>query len=896
MSWLLLLLALAFTLYHRYSLFKSSVIVVAVLLVCTIADEYSWFQWLLVLAVVGILHAKSLRMDWLSRPALRLFKRMVPALSDTERDAIDAGTVGFEGQLLSGMPDWDQLRHIPAARLSEEEQAFLDGPVETVCAMVNDWDITHMRADLPPAIWTYLKKEGFFALIIEKKYGGKEFSAYAHSQILVKLNSVSMTLGVTVSVPNSLGPAELLHRYGTDKQRNYYLPRLAKGQEIPCFALTSPDAGSDAGAILDEGVICKEIVDGEEQVGMRLTWNKRYITLAPIATLIGLAFRLRDPDHIIGEQEDLGITCALVPLNTDGVVIGRRHFPLNVPFQNGPTQGDDVFVSLDAIIGGIERAGQGWKMLVECLSTGRAISLPSGATGAAKMAALTTGAYSRIRYQFGLPIGKMEGVQEVIARMTANTYTMDAARTMASWAIDQGERPAIPAAIVKYHVTEMSRSVINDAMDVHGGKGIMLGPSNYLARSYQGIPVSITVEGANILTRGLMIFGQGAIRCHPLLLDEMQAAAEDNLNYFDELLFQHIGFAASNAVRSLWLGLTNSLFVTKPPQRKAERYYQSLTRFSSNLAFLTDLSMASLGGELKRRERLSARLGDLLSYLYLASAVLKLYEDRQQPEAEKQVVDYALQDLLYRCEQANAEIIANFPVRPLRLLLRVFLLPVGRWLKQPSDSLAGQVTEAMIAPSALRDSLGQPVYRTASEFGATGKLDAALQDLVDVEKTIRSAQQALDLPKQFRRLGELAERAEKEGVINAADAALIHKASEGRWFAISVDDFDSKDIAHKPPRPRAKKKAGASKKTAAKSKATTAKKTRARVKANAVTKTQRPEAYIDSTAEPATDSTANPTSASTANPTTTSAVSPASGSNEDKATEPNADSASESKA
>ncbi len=812
MSWLLLLLALAVTLYHRYSLFKSTIIVVVVLLVCSIFDEFSWFQWLLVLAVAGILHAKALRRDWLSRPAMRLFKRMVPALSDTERDAIDAGTVGFEGQLMSGRPDWEQLQHIPVARLSDEEQAFLDGPVETVCAMVNDWDITHTRADLPPAIWAYIKKEGFFALIIEKKYGGKEFSAYAHSQILVKLNSVSMTLGVTVSVPNSLGPAELLHRYGTDKQRDYYLPRLAKGQEIPCFALTSPDAGSDAGAILDEGIICKETVDGEQQVGMRLTWNKRYITLAPVATLIGLAFRLKDPDHILGDKEDLGITCALVPLNTKGVVIGRRHFPLNVPFQNGPTQGNNVFVSLDAIIGGIERAGQGWKMLVECLSTGRAISLPSGATGAAKMAALTTGAYARIRYQFGLPIGKMEGVQEVIARMTANTYTMDAARTMASWAIDQGERPAIPAAIVKYHVTEMSRSVINDAMDVHGGKGIMLGPSNYLARSYQGIPVSITVEGANILTRGLMIFGQGAIRCHPLLLDEMQAAAEGNVTHFDDLLFQHIGFAASNAVRSLWLGLTNSLFVTKPPQREAARYYQSLTRFSSNLAFLTDLSMASLGGELKRRERLSARLGDLLSYLYLSSAVLKLYEDRQQPEAEKQVVDYAVQDLLYRCEQANAEIIANFPVRPLRLLLRIFLLPVGRWLKQPSDALASKVSEAMIAPSELRESLGQAVYRTASKFGATGKLDAALQDLIDVEKTIRFAQQALDLPKQFRRLDELADRAEKEGVINAEDAALIHRASEGRWFAISVDDFDSKDIAQKPPRPRAKRKASTPKK------------------------------------------------------------------------------------
>ncbi|MGI9293030.1 MAG: acyl-CoA dehydrogenase [Pseudomonadales bacterium] len=821
MSWLLLLLALSFTLYHRYSLLKSTVVIVAVLVACSFFDASSWLQWLLVLAVAGVLHAQSQRMQWLSRPALGLFKRMVPALSDTERDAIDAGTVGFEGQLLSGMPDWQQLRRIPAARLSDEEQAFLDGPVETVCAMANDWEITHTRADLPPAIWTYLKKEGFFALIIEKKYGGKEFSAYAHSQILVKLNSVSMTLGVTVSVPNSLGPAELLHRYGTDAQRDYYLPRLAKGQEIPCFALTSPDAGSDASAILDLGVVCKETIDGEEQVGMRLTWNKRYITLAPVATLIGLAFRLKDPDHILGEQEDLGITCALVPLATEGVIIGRRHFPLNVPFQNGPTQGDQVFVSLDAIIGGIERAGQGWKMLVECLSTGRAISLPSGATGAAKMAALTTGAYSRIRHQFGLPIGKMEGVQEVIARMTARTYMMDAARTMASWAIDQGERPAIPAAIVKYHVTEMSRSVINDAMDVHGGKGIMLGPSNYLARSYQGIPVSITVEGANILTRGLMIFGQGAIRCHPLLLEEMQAAAEDNLNRFDDLLFRHIGFAASNAVRSLWLGLTNALFVSKPPQRKAARYYQLLTRFSSNLAFLTDLSMASLGGELKRRERLSARLGDLLSYLYLSSTVLKLYEDRQQPATESQVVDYALQDLLYRCEQANAEIIANFPLRPLRFLLRVFLLPAGRWLQQPSDELAGNIKEAMIAPSELRASLGQGAYRSASEFGATGKLDQALQDLVDVEKAIRFAQQALDLPKQFRRLRELAERAEEEGVISAEDADLMRKAADGRWFAISVDDFDSKDIAHKAPRTATRKKATPRKKPATRKKTET---------------------------------------------------------------------------
>ncbi|MGL5556845.1 MAG: acyl-CoA dehydrogenase, partial [Aeromonas veronii] len=480
-----------------------------------------------------------------------------------------------------------------------------------VCRMVSDWEVTHERADLSPEVWQYLKDNKFFAMIIKKKYGGLEFSAYAQSCVLQKLCGASAVLASTVGVPNSLGPGELLQHYGTDEQKDYYLPRLAVGKEIPCFALTSPEAGSDAGSIPDFGIVCKGEWEGKEVLGMRLTWNKRYITLAPIATVLGLAFKLRDPEHLLGEEEELGITCALIPTHIKGVGIGRRHFPLNVPFQNGPTQGKDVFVPLDFIIGGPAMAGQGWRMLVECLSVGRGITLPSNSTGGVKMLALASGAYSRIRRQFKLPIGKMEGIEEPLARIGGNAYIMGAAANLTVTGIDLGEKPSVISAIVKYHLTDRAQKCIIDAMDIHGGKAICMGPNNYLARGYQGAPIAVTVEGANILTRSMIIYGQGAIRCHPYVLPEMLAAShpdkEQALKDFDKAVFSHVGFAISNLVRSFWLVITGARFASAPYKDQTKGYYQQLSRLSANLAFLSDMAMGTLGGELKRKERVSAR-------------------------------------------------------------------------------------------------------------------------------------------------------------------------------------------------------------------------------------------------------------------------------------------------
>ncbi|HKC17113.1 MAG TPA: acyl-CoA dehydrogenase, partial [Steroidobacteraceae bacterium] len=490
--------------------------------------------WLL-LAMLWLLNIRPLRRALISRPFLRAYLRLLPVMSDTEREALEAGTVWWDGELFSGNPDWAKLSANPPARLSAEEQAFLDGPCEELCRMLDDFDITHRRGDLPPAVWEFLKSRGFFAMIISKAHGGLQFSAYAHSCVLVKLASRSVTCASTVAVPNSLGPAELLNHYGTEEQKQHYLPRLARGIDIPCFALTGPRVGSDAAAIPDTGIVCRGQWQGQEVLGLRFNFSKRYITLAPIATVIGLAFRMFDPDRLLGGEADLGITCALLQRDTPGIEIGTRHFPLNIPFQNGPVRGRDVFAPLDCIIGGPKMAGQGWRMLVEQLSVGRCISLPSNATGGAKAAVYASGAYVRIRRQFNMPVGKFEGVEQVIARMAGHTYIMDAARSVTAAAIDAGARPAVPAGILKYHVTEMGRRVANDAMDVHGGKGIMLGPRNYLGRGYQSIPIAITVEGANILTRSLIIFGQGAIRCHPYVLREMRAARDtDRVRGVDE--------------------------------------------------------------------------------------------------------------------------------------------------------------------------------------------------------------------------------------------------------------------------------------------------------------------------------------------------------------------------
>ncbi|WP_434466805.1 acyl-CoA dehydrogenase FadE [Aeromonas dhakensis] len=780
--------------YRRASLFTSTLATAAALIAGTLYGHVPLLVWVLFAVIAIPLNLVDFRRNQLTKPLFKLYKSIMPEMSRTEKEAIEAGTTWWEADLFAGNPDWKKLHAIPVSTLSAEEQAFLDGPVEEVCRMVNDWEVTHERADLSPEVWQYLKDNKFFAMIIKKKYGGLEFSAYAQSCVLQKLCGASAVLASTVGVPNSLGPGELLQHYGTDEQKDYYLPRLAVGKEIPCFALTSPEAGSDAGSIPDFGIVCKGEWEGKEVLGMRLTWNKRYITLAPISTVLGLAFKLRDPEHLLGDEEELGITCALIPTHIKGVEIGRRHFPLNVPFQNGPTRGKDVFVPLDFIIGGPAMAGQGWRMLVECLSVGRGITLPSNSTGGVKMLALASGAYSRIRRQFKLPIGKMEGIEEPLARIGGNAYIMGAAAKLTVTGIDLGEKPSVISAIVKYHLTDRAQKCIIDAMDIHGGKAICMGPNNYLARGYQGAPIAVTVEGANILTRSMIIYGQGAIRCHPYVLPEMLAAShpdqEQALKDFDKAVFSHVGFAISNLVRSFWLGLTGARFAAAPFKDQTKGYYQQLSRLSANLAFLSDMAMGTLGGELKRKERVSARLGDVLSQLYLASSALKRYQDEGRQHADLPLLHWALQDALFKAQEAIDELLRNFPNRWIGLALRVIVLPLGRDLKRPSDKLDNQVARLLQTPSETRSRLAQGQYLTREEGNPFGLLEQALDDVLSAEPLFEKVCKADGIKRPFMQLDKVAEAGLTLGVLNQTEADLLRRAEESRLRTINVDDFD----------------------------------------------------------------------------------------------------------
>jgi acyl-CoA dehydrogenase len=632
-------------------------------------------------------------------------------------------------------------------------------------------------------------------MIIPRRYGGLQFSTYAHSCVLVKLAARSVTCASTVAVPNSLGPAELLVHYGTEEQKNHYLPRLAQGLEIPCFALTGPRAGSDAASIPDTGVVCRGMWEGREVLGLRLNFSKRYITLAPIATVVGLAFRMFDPDHLVGDRIDIGISCALIPRATPGVTIGRRHFPLNVPFQNGPIAGKDVFVPLDCLIGGVKMAGQGWRMLVEQLSVGRCISLPANATGGALAATVATGAYARIRRQFNTPVGRFEGVEQVIARMVGLSYIMDAARSVTTAAIDAGEKPAVPAAILKYHVTEMGRRVANDAMDVQGGKGIMLGPNNYLGRGYQSVPIAITVEGANILTRSLIIFGQGAIRCHPFVLREMNAARDSDhhrgVDEFDRALFAHMGFAISNAVRSLVMALTLARFGSAPVAGPTRRYYQHIERFSASFAFATDVAMLTLGGYLKKKETISARLGDVLSSLYLSSMVLKHHENRGQPAEELPVVEWACRELLYQAQEQLHSVLRNFPNRPIAAIARLLMFPRGLTYFAPADRLGRSVADLVLSDTRTRTSLSSLLYRHKGPGNPLADLQTALEMAAvaePLEKKLRVLGQksgrvsALDLTEQI-------EQARTLGILSEEEARFLADYDQRVMAIVDVDDF-----------------------------------------------------------------------------------------------------------
>ena len=721
----------------------------------------------------------------------------MPPVSQTEREAIEAGTVWWEAELFSGKPDWNKLFSVEKPALSEAEQAFIDGPVEQLCAMVDDWQVTDELNDLPAPVWSFIKRKKFFGLNAAREYGGLGFSPYAQSCIVQKLATRSATVAVTVMVPNSLGPAELLYHYGTDAQKKHYLPRLAAGKEIPCFGLTNPWAGSDASAMPDSGVVCNAIHKGKKTLGFRLNWEKRYITLGPVATLLGLAFKAYDPDGLLGDETDLGITCALIPTATKGVSIGTRHQPLNAAFQNGPNRGKDVFIPMEWVIGGEQRIGQGWRMLMESLAAGRGISLPAAAAGGAKVAARTSGAYVRIREQFGVEIGKFEGIEEVLARIGGLTWLLDAGRTLMTDGLALGEKPAVMSAIVKQQCTELSRVIINDAMDIHGGKGICLGPGNYLARTYQQIPIGITVEGANILTRGLIIFGQGAMRCHPYLLDEINAVAlaenpdhrEAALAKFDDALCRHIPHIIANKLRSSACALSRGWLARGTGDGLIKKHSRTIEHLSAAFAFLADVTLFMLGGGLKRREMLSGRFADVLSNLCLASAALKRFKDGGAQPDEAPLADWACRYALFEAQQALDGILRNYPRPLLGKLMRVNIFGGGRYLQKPGDALSRRVSALLQTAGPVRERLTEHMYIATDPSEITAQIETAFT-LMNESRPLRRRLKSEGFEQSAGQTHKawLAELRTAK-VLDADEADLLARTREVVAKVISVDDF-----------------------------------------------------------------------------------------------------------
>ncbi len=733
----------------------------------------------------------SFRRDWITKPIFRLAQRALPTLSQTEREAIEAGDVWWDAELFTGNPDWNKLVDFAPARLSDEERQFLSGPVEELCGMVDEWKINWELHDLPPEVWDFLKQKKFFAMIIPKQYGGLGFSAYAHSEVIRKLSSRSISTACTAMVPNSLGPGELLVQFGTKEQQDYWLPRLARGEEIPCFGLTSPEAGSDAAAMTDTVVVCHGRFDGRDVLGIRLNWHKRYITLGPIATVMGLAFKLRDPDHLIGAHEDVGITLALVPTHLPGISIGRRHLPAMHVFQNGPNSGRDVFIPMDYVIGGVAQAGKGWKMLMSALAAGRGISLPSLSAAGAAYTAHVTGAYARIREQFRVPIGRFEAIQERLGRLAATAYLLDAARRMTCAALDAGHHPAVITAIMKAQATERLRVSVDDAMDVHGGKAVIEGPLNYLGSLYRGVPIAITVEGANIVTRSLIQFGQGAIRCHPYLLAEMMALEETDrsrgLDAFDAAFWGHVGHSAMNALRAFGRAWTGGLFAPAPAAGAASKFYRQLSRHAAAFALCVDLALLALGGGLKRREMLSARFGDILSELYLSSAALKRWNDEGRRGEDFALLEWCMQASFATIAARFDEIFANFPVRPVGWLLRLLLQPLGPRRRGPSDRVTARCAALLTAPSAARDRLLPDLFHPpqSERHNGVARLERAFA-LVTAVQPVRDRMQAV-------RVRDV-DQALKQRTINDEEAAQLKQAAEAVAAAIAVDDFAPEEL------------------------------------------------------------------------------------------------------
>ncbi|PPK52489.1 acyl-CoA dehydrogenase [Marinobacter persicus] len=760
---------------------------------------------LLALALLVVLPG-DLRLDKLSRPLLGWVRSRLPKLSDTEREALNSGSVDWDGELFSGQPDWNKLMDYQPAHLTSEEQAFLDGPVEELCGMLDDWQITHEDYDLPEKVWQFIREKGFFGLVIPKEDGGMGFSATAHSEIVMKISTRSVSAAVTVMVPNSLGPGELLMHYGTDDQKQHYLPRLAGGQEIPCFALTSPVAGSDAGAIPDKGIVCKGQWNGKEVLGLKVTWNKRYITLAPVATLIGLAIKVYDPEHMLGDRDEIGVTCVLVPRDTDGVHAGARHLPMNTVFMNGPTWGEEVFIPMEQVIGGQDMLGKGWKMLLECLSIGRSISLPALGTGAGKLASLATGSYAYTREQFGRSISQFEGVQEALEPVAGYTYMMDAARLLTSGMLDRGVRPSVPSAVLKYRNTDLMREVINNAMDIVAGRGVITGPRNFLARAYQAVPIGITVEGANILTRSLMVFGQGAIRCHPFIVEEIEAAGMEDpdraAKKFDGIFYRHLAHTTRNALRALVLGLSRGWLEGVPRQGDIQKYYRQLARFSAAFALMTDVTLLSVGGGLKARQRLSGRMADCLVHLYYATAVIKQWHEEGYPDDQRDLVEWSLETCLRDLQGAMRDAIINFPVPVLRWPLRLLVFPLGATgLNGPSDKLGARVAATIVEDTPVRqrisrgtfinpdpqDPLGRVLnaYKLANETaGSRNRLHEALRNRDEDELG------GIDLLMGHQRK-ELVDWACAQGVVKADECPKLEEALTALYDVIRVDAFDA---------------------------------------------------------------------------------------------------------
>ena len=800
--WFLLTITTIVVLAYRSIPLRESTIILGVLLILyTIIGDLGGFYLILLWIAFGLLvslNIPEIRQNYYSARILRIYKALLPKISKTEQEAIEAGNVWWDAELFTGNPNWEVLRSNPKPKLSEKEQAFLDGPVNKVCEMIDEWQVIHKDYDLPEEVYDFIKKEGFLSLIIPEEYGGLEFSPLGVASVMAKIGSRSPTLSGMVGVPNSLGPAELLMHYGTESQRKEYLPKLASGELIPCFALTGPYAGSDATSIPDTGVICKGVFEGEEIVGIKLNFNKRYITLAPISTLIGLAFKLSDPEHLIGETTDYGITCALLPSNLEGLESGRRHIPIGTPFLNGPIIGNDVFIPLDFIIGGIEQAGGGWKMLVDCLSAGRAISLPSGAMSGAKSAVAVSGPYARVREQFGMPIAEFEGILEPLGRIAGRAYIINSSLTTTAMAIGAGEKPSVISAIMKYHTTELARLIGIDAMDIHGGKAVMLGPKNYLSTAHEAAPIGITVEGANIMTRSLIIFGQGAFRCHPFVLKEIEAVnledEKEAIEQFDIHFFNHIGYTLTNAASSFVRGITDK-FTDSPVLDETAIYYRAINRFSAAFALLTDVSMLVIGGSLKRKETISARLGDVLSALYLASTSLKYYEDTGDKESELPLVHWTQKTLLNDAQEKIDQVLSNFPNKFASLLMRLIIFPLGKNFPEPTVEETLKIGRLISRKTKTRENLIKGIYLQDEATNHYSQMNKAL------ELYEQCKQAKLEINKAQKKgfisgnnFNDLIEAATKESIINEKEADLVLQYNVLADEIINVDDFSQEEV------------------------------------------------------------------------------------------------------